>query len=94
MKCASGIMRATQAEIQGTMNSAITNPQTGLVGRWGLNETSGTTVSSSAGTSVPGTITGTGYSWGAGAPAIVNHAPVFVSGSPLTARPAFLPHPP
>ena len=64
------------------MNSPITSPQTGLVARWGLNETTGTTVSSSAGTSVNGTITGTGYSWGAGAPAVVNHTPAFVSGTP------------
>jgi hypothetical protein len=72
----------SQAEIQGTMNSPITSPQTALVARWGLDETAGTTVSSSAGTLVNGTITGTGYSWGAGSPSIVNHAPAFVSGSP------------
>ena len=63
----SGTVARTQADIQGTMNSPITSPQSGLVARWGLNETSGTTVSSSAGTSANGTITGTGYSWGAGA---------------------------
>jgi len=74
----------TQSAIQGTMNSAVTSPQTGLVARWGLNETTGAAVSSNAGTSVNGTITGTGSSWVAGAPAIVNHAPAFVSATPTT----------
>ncbi|MBK7452256.1 MAG: hypothetical protein IPJ46_00635 [Anaerolineales bacterium] len=72
----------TQADIQGTINSPITSPQTGLVARWGLNETTGTSVSSSAGTSVLGTISGAGFNWGAGAPAVVNHTPVFNSGTP------------
>ena len=72
----------SQTEIQGTMNSPITSHQNGLVARWGLNETTGTTVSSSAGTSVNGTISGTGNAWVGGVPAIVNHAAAFVSGSP------------
>ena len=35
----------TQAEIQASMNSEILVPTTGLVGRWGLNDASGTTAS-------------------------------------------------
>ena len=84
----------TQAEIQGTLNSAITSPQAHLVGRWGLDETSGTTVPGSAGTAINGTITGNGSSWGAGATPIVNHAPVFVSGSPADRPRAFPPRRP
>lgn len=73
----------SQTDIQGTMNSAITDPQIGLVGRWGLNEASGTAVASNAGTTVNGTINGSGWSWNAGTSAIVNHAPQIVSASPL-----------
>ena len=72
----------SQAQIQGTINSAVTFPQTGLVARWGLNEPSGTTVSSNAGTSVNGSITGTGSAWVTGSASIVNHEPEFVSGTP------------
>ncbi|MBI5946438.1 MAG: hypothetical protein HY864_18910 [Chloroflexi bacterium] len=72
----------TQTQIQGTLNSAVTSPQSGLVARWGLNETTGADISSGAGTSVPGTITGSGSSWGPGSPSIVNHAPLFVSSTP------------
>jgi hypothetical protein len=35
----------TQAEIQASMNSEILVPQPGLLGRWGLNDASGTTAS-------------------------------------------------
>jgi fibronectin type 3 domain-containing protein len=35
----------TQAQIQGSMNSEILVPTTGLLGRWGLNDGSGTTAS-------------------------------------------------
>jgi hypothetical protein len=72
----------TQAEIQASMNSPIASPQSGLVGRWSLNETSGSSIAGSAGTSITGTITGSGYGWGSGAPAVVNHAPVFTAGTP------------
>jgi hypothetical protein len=58
----------TQAEIQGAINSAITTPTSGLVARWGMDEGTGTTVNGSAGTTVSGTITGTGFAWAAGAP--------------------------
>lgn len=52
-----------EAQIQSSINSQITTPQTGLIARWGLNEPSGTVVHANAGTSVNGTITGAGYSW-------------------------------
>jgi hypothetical protein len=52
-----------EAQIQATINSQITTPQSGLLARWGLNEASGTIVHANAGTSVNGTITGAGYSW-------------------------------
>ena len=51
----------TALEVEGSANSEITTPQSGLVARWSLNEASGTAIASSAGTSVPGTITGAGY---------------------------------
>ncbi len=63
-------------QIRSTINTQITTPQTGLVARWGLNEGSGTVVAGSAGTSVNGTVTGTGYSWiTPGAPFNINFAP-------------------
>lgn len=52
-----------EAQIQASINSQITTPQSGLLARWGLNEPSGTAVHANAGTSVNGTITGAGYSW-------------------------------
>ena len=45
----------TQTEIRSTINSELTSG-TGLVARWGLNEGTGTTISSSTG-SFPGTLT-------------------------------------
>jgi hypothetical protein len=58
----------TQAEIQSTINSAITVPTSGLMARWALDEGAGTAVNGSAGTTVNGTITGAGYAWASGAP--------------------------
>jgi len=58
----------TLAEIRGTINDAISTPQTGLIGRWSLNEGTGTAVSGSAGTTVDGTITGSNWAWAGGAP--------------------------
>ena len=55
-------------EIRSTINSEISTPQAGLVGRWGLNEATGTGVYGSAGTSVNGTIMGSSWSRVAGAP--------------------------
>lgn len=73
----------TQTEIQGTLNSPITDPQIGLVGRWGMNETSGTAVAGSAGTGIDGTITGIGSSWVSGAPSITNHTPQLGTAAPV-----------
>ncbi|MCW5844141.1 MAG: tandem-95 repeat protein, partial [Caldilinea sp.] len=58
----------SQAEIQAAINDELTGAQSGLVARWGLNEGAGATVNSSAGASIPGTITNSGYAWVAGAP--------------------------
>ena len=58
----------TETDIRSTINSQITESQSGLVGRWSLNEGAGTTINGSAGTSVNGMITGSGYSWPDGAP--------------------------
>ena len=63
----------TQAEIQSTKNSELTNG-TGLVTRWGMNEGSGSTTNSSVG-SFPGTLTND-PTWVPGfAPPLVNQAP-------------------
>ena len=58
----------TPAEIQATINSQLTTPQTGMIARWGLDEGSGTVVHSSAGTTIDGTIIQTNWSWAGGAP--------------------------
>lgn len=49
----------------------------GLLGRWGLNEITGTNVSDSSGGGINGTITSTNWSWAQGAPfnIVVNNAP-------------------
>ena len=56
------------AEIAANANTQITGAQTGLVGRWALDEGTGTTVAGSAGTTVNGTITGANWGWWAAAP--------------------------
>ncbi len=58
----------TQSEIQSTANAQLGSPETGLVARWALDEGSGTTVAGTAGTTILGTVTGTNYTWAAGAP--------------------------
>ncbi|HYM80425.1 MAG TPA: LamG-like jellyroll fold domain-containing protein, partial [Candidatus Limnocylindria bacterium] len=58
----------TQAEIQGSLNSAITTTQPGLIGRWSLNETGGTAVFASAGTSANGAIAGSNWTRDTGTP--------------------------
>jgi hypothetical protein len=58
----------TQAEIQATLNSAITVAQAGLIGRWSLNETGGAIVYASAGTGPDGTLAGSAWTRDAGAP--------------------------
>jgi hypothetical protein len=64
-------------EILSTVNAQITTPQAGLVARWALDEGSGSSISGSAGTSVSGSITGTNFTWGSGAPfnLVVNQPP-------------------
>ncbi len=58
----------TQSEIQATINSEIAGASSGLVARWGMNEGTGTSVASSAGTTLTGTVTGANWSWVGGAP--------------------------
>ena len=58
----------TQAQIQTTVNSKITDPQAGLVARWSLDEAAGRTVNGSAGTTVNGTGTSNDFGWANGAP--------------------------
>ena len=53
----------TFSEIQTSANLQLTTTQSGLLGRWGLNDMVGTNVNASAGTSVNGTIIGAGSSW-------------------------------
>lgn len=67
----------TQTEIVGTINTKIPGPQTGLLGRWGLDEASGSAVNDSSGNGANGSIIGTGYSWVPGSPfnATVNLSP-------------------
>jgi Concanavalin A-like lectin/glucanases superfamily/FlgD Ig-like domain/Fibronectin type III domain len=65
----------TQAQIQSTINSQITTATAGLVARWSLNEGSSTVVNGSAGTSVNGTVTGSGFAWAGGAPFNISFTP-------------------
>ncbi|HEU4334651.1 MAG TPA: LamG-like jellyroll fold domain-containing protein, partial [Candidatus Eisenbacteria bacterium] len=58
----------TPAEIVASMNEEITAPAAGLVARWGMNEDAGLVLTSSSGEPIPGTISGSNWSWGAGAP--------------------------
>ena len=65
----------TQSEIQTRMNQEVTTA-TGLVGRWGMNEGTGTAVGASAGSGINGTAKN-GPTWVTGAPfnIVSNHAP-------------------
>ena len=78
----------TQAQIQASANFELTAAQTGLVARWSLDEGSGTIVNSSAGTEVPGTITGSNFTWAGPAPFNLNFttpdAPTGVTASAST----------
>ncbi|NOT35087.1 MAG: T9SS type A sorting domain-containing protein [Candidatus Eisenbacteria bacterium] len=58
----------SQAQIQSTANTQIAGASAGLVARWGLNEGTGSSIASSAGTALPGTLNATGWSWVGGAP--------------------------
>ncbi|TMQ71903.1 MAG: T9SS type A sorting domain-containing protein [Candidatus Eisenbacteria bacterium] len=68
----------TAAQILANVNAQITTPQTGLVGRWGLDEGSGTIVDASAGTTLNGTVHNAYYQWEDGAPftAVTNRPPL------------------
>jgi hypothetical protein len=57
-----------QAQIQASMNTRIVAPTAGLVARWGLDEDALTTVHSTAGTVIDGTIMGSNWSWAGIAP--------------------------
>ena len=46
----------TGAQIRANKNSEIAEPATGLIGRWGLDEGSGTTVADSSGSGINGTL--------------------------------------
>jgi hypothetical protein len=58
----------TQASIQATINMQLSTPQTGMVARWGMNESCGTAVNDSSISSADGTIIGTNWYWTTGAP--------------------------
>jgi hypothetical protein len=58
----------TKTQIRATMNSKITTATPGLVGRWGLDEGAGTSISGSAGTAMSGPINGNFWSWDQSAP--------------------------
>jgi len=60
----------SQAEIISTINNKLTGAQANLAGRWGFDDTevAGTSVYDTSGNSYTGVVTGTGYTWIAGAP--------------------------
>ncbi|HXQ36835.1 MAG TPA: LamG-like jellyroll fold domain-containing protein, partial [Anaerolineales bacterium] len=74
----------TQIDIRSSINAQITTSQSGLVARWALDD-GGTTVAGSAGTTVNGNVSGTGYTWitpGAPFDIVINDppaAPVLIS---------------
>ncbi|HET9681388.1 MAG TPA: LamG-like jellyroll fold domain-containing protein, partial [Candidatus Limnocylindrales bacterium] len=58
----------TQTQIASTINARLSAPTAGLVARWGLDEGTGTALHSTAGPALDGTLSGTGWTWAAGAP--------------------------
>lgn len=76
----------SQTDIQATMSGPLAPPQAGLVGRWALDETSGTTVVDSAGTA-NGTLGNSTPAVAGGTPAFVDAASSFVS-APMPAATA------
>jgi len=58
----------TDAEISGNMDQEITSA-TGLIGRWGMNEGTGTIISDSSGSNVNGNMI---------------NSPIWATGAPLT----------
>ena len=78
----------TAAQIAAAKNIEITGAQAGLMGRWGLNEGSGTSAADSSGNAVTGTLVGAATpSWVAGFPIVpTNTAPVAVADSYSTPK--------
>ena len=76
-------LRPQPAEIQATRDVEITVPTTGLLGRWGLNEGTGSTAADSSGNDITGTLTN-GPTWVPGFVPQVNVAPVCVDGTLTT----------
>ena len=77
----------TQAEIQAAMGAALPGAQTGLKGRWAMDEGTGTSLADSSGNNITGTAANfTGSFWVSGTP--------FVSTplAPASQRPASLRH--
>ncbi|MDP2207555.1 MAG: LamG-like jellyroll fold domain-containing protein [Bacteroidota bacterium] len=72
----------TVDQILNDINTQINTPRTGLVGRWGLDEGTGTNVYGGAGTTVNGTIQGTNYSWVGGAPFNLPNPPAIPPAAP------------
>ena len=66
----------------------ISSSTPGLLARWGLNEGSGTVAGDSSGHAITGTITGTNWSWVAGAPFTnpLNAPPTAVNDTATTAE--------
>jgi hypothetical protein len=81
----------TQSQILVTINDRITTAQSGLIGRWGLDESAGRAVNGSAGTTLNGFIpaASTNFGWVGGAPFNIstNTAPT-ASGVLITGTPA------
>ncbi|MCX6880093.1 MAG: Ig-like domain-containing protein [Verrucomicrobia bacterium] len=79
----------TQAEIAGTMYSEVA-AATGLIGRWSLNETSGTTATNTGSSAINGTLTN-GPLWTSGYPLLPagNLAPTVAITSPANGATVF-----
>ena len=75
----------TAAQIAAAKNTETTGAQTGLLGRWGLNEASGSTAADSSGNTVTGTLVGS-PSRVAGFPIATNAAPVAVDDTYSTPK--------
>ncbi|REJ84476.1 MAG: T9SS C-terminal target domain-containing protein [Bacteroidetes bacterium] len=58
----------SKQEIHANMNKSITSPQTGLVGRWGMNEGCGSSINDNSGNNFNVNITERNWSWAAGSP--------------------------
>ena len=62
------------ADIQSTMGGPLATPPATVIGRWALNEATGTTTADSSGRGNPGTLT-SGPTWVAGSPFVSHAAP-------------------